>query len=602
MAEEIKYSDGSIENEILALVQHADTLGSEQAIAVDRYHEWPVRYHLCPERSNLVRHLDFSGLDVLEIGAGMGAVSRFIAENAASLTVIEGTQLRLDTLKARLRDLTNVTALAGNLEHISLEKKFDVVCAIGVLEYSELFMKAPDDGGTAFDRFLKIATGLLKEEGVLIVAIENKLGLKYWSGAAEDHSGGMFDGICGYPRTPTAKTFSQHELVGLFEAHGLTKIDRYYPFPDYKVPVSVMSSEFIESAPDVAANLGSHQAFENYGLPRVTHFPEILALKNVADSGLMEQFSNSFLFVASRKRDSVVRKHCLKAQVKRKEVAWHYSLRRKIPTKTIFHLNADQIFVRKRAMHRTKSVISESPDGMEFHWEPLPPTAVNRKPNLRFLLAREAYFGNRVGFLNYLEKFFNWAFETWVSEEGAWALSGEALDATVPNITCEVDATGFEVFDLEWRYAGQLSKTWFVFRSLFGLFREVPLLSDLGFLKLREVYEVLCARCALIPDFERDLELESQFQHAVTFNRGLETLRAELHSLFDTPFINDLPKSPAVESTFKGRLRALEIESAVWNAPAHRLMRKATESLKKVGPLHNLLRGAVELALTTRRS
>src|SRR5436305_8587745 len=102
---EIEYSDGAeVESGLLELVRRARDLGSDTAPGVERYGEWPVEYHLSPERGNLVRHLDFSGLDVLELGAGMGAVSRRLAESAKSLTVVEGTKARFQVLSERLRD------------------------------------------------------------------------------------------------------------------------------------------------------------------------------------------------------------------------------------------------------------------------------------------------------------------------------------------------------------------------------------------------------------------------------------------------------------------------------------------------------------------
>jgi 2-polyprenyl-3-methyl-5-hydroxy-6-metoxy-1,4-benzoquinol methylase len=600
MAEEIQYSDGSVEAEILQFLKNTENLGSGASIASEHYGKWPVRYHLSPVRSNLLRPFDFSGLDVLEVGAGMGAISRFLAEKANSLIAIEGTERRLEALQSRLRGLSNFKGVCGNLERVALTEKFDVVCSIGVLEYSELFMTPMPGGGTSFDHFLSIASRMMKDDGVLVLAIENKLGMKYWSGAGEDHSGAMFDGICGYPATKTAKTFSQTELLKLLQSHGFSKIDRYYPFPDYKVATSVISSEFMRAVPEIAANIASHQPFENYGMPRVNLFPEILALRSVANAGLLEHFANSFLFIASKTEASQTRRRLLSSQLKKKEFAWHYSIGRKIPCKTVFVLDKETIKVKKVSLKKVKSAVCQGANGLQFHWSPSSPMEINRKESLRYLLARDAYFGNREGFLDNLSRYFVWAFEKWSSEQ--WALSGECLDAIIPNVVCRSDGHGFEIFDLEWKFEGNVSKTWFVFRNLFGLFREVPLLSGTQFHKLRELYEYFCMKLSLLADFERDLKLEVSFQEAVTTAQSAEKLTHNLHALFDTPFVSDLPRNPVFEADVKNRLRSLELESAIWNAPAHRLVRRANEQLKKLGPFHKLIKGAVELALTSNKS
>ena len=67
----IRYSDGDAsETRVLRLLESASVLGSEAAIGQEHYGDWPVRYHLSPERANLLRHLNLKGLDVLELGLG----------------------------------------------------------------------------------------------------------------------------------------------------------------------------------------------------------------------------------------------------------------------------------------------------------------------------------------------------------------------------------------------------------------------------------------------------------------------------------------------------------------------------------------------------
>ena len=87
MIKEINYSDGNVENRIEYLLQNATDLNSSKNIGESEYQSWPIKYHLSSIRSNCIRHLNFKDLDVLELGAGMGAMSRFVAENCNHLTV-----------------------------------------------------------------------------------------------------------------------------------------------------------------------------------------------------------------------------------------------------------------------------------------------------------------------------------------------------------------------------------------------------------------------------------------------------------------------------------------------------------------------------------
>src|SRR3954469_10800382 len=128
----IDYSDGTgVETEILEILSRTTALGAEDAPGAGRYDEsWPIHYHLSPERANLLRHLDFSGLDVLELGAGLGGISRFLSEHAARLSVVEGTADRFAALSERLRDRKNWSGQVGNAAEVTFERRHDVVCVI----------------------------------------------------------------------------------------------------------------------------------------------------------------------------------------------------------------------------------------------------------------------------------------------------------------------------------------------------------------------------------------------------------------------------------------------------------------------------------------
>ena len=66
------YSDGTIEDEILAIVKDASKV--EYPAIIERKKSWPVLYHLSPLRGNIVDWLPIGRKDkVLEIGSGCGA-------------------------------------------------------------------------------------------------------------------------------------------------------------------------------------------------------------------------------------------------------------------------------------------------------------------------------------------------------------------------------------------------------------------------------------------------------------------------------------------------------------------------------------------------
>ena len=78
--------------------------------------------------------------------------------------------------------------MVGNLNDMSFDQPFDYVVVNGVLEYAMSFTK----GDTPYETFLENMGQYLNEAGKILIAIENKLGLKYFAGAPEDRAGSPF--------------------------------------------------------------------------------------------------------------------------------------------------------------------------------------------------------------------------------------------------------------------------------------------------------------------------------------------------------------------------------------------------------------------------
>lgn len=76
-----------------------------------------------------------------------------------------------------------------------MEERFDYVTLIGVLEYAKSYIGKDNP----YPEYLEKINRLLKPGGKILIAIENRLGLKYFAGCREDHVGREFVGIEGYP-------------------------------------------------------------------------------------------------------------------------------------------------------------------------------------------------------------------------------------------------------------------------------------------------------------------------------------------------------------------------------------------------------------------
>ncbi len=277
-----EYSDGDIE---LELLEYAKSGRDVLEILKDE-DRWPILYHLSPVRKNILEWYPFdkSG-NALEIGSGCGAVTGALCENVNSVTCIELSKTRSLINANRNNQYENLEIMVGNFNDIKIEKKYKYITLIGVLEYAAYYT----DTENPFVDFLKRIKNYLEPDGKLLIAIENKYGLKYFAGACEDHTGKMFDGIQGYLNTDAlVRTFSKNELESIIREAGYEDINFYYPFPDYKFPTQIFSPEYLPNSKDLACSL------ECYDNDRIRLFDETVAFENIIDAGMFEFFSNSY--------------------------------------------------------------------------------------------------------------------------------------------------------------------------------------------------------------------------------------------------------------------------------------------------------------------
>lgn len=277
------YSDGDIEEQILKIVR--ETTDYEKEVLLDG-NDWATLYHLSPIRENLLEWYDF-GKDksLLEIGAGCGAVTGLFCRKLGRVVANDLSRRRSLINATRNRKYDNLEILVGNFEDIQTEEKFDYVTLIGVLEYSIYYINSADP----FTDMLRRAKAYLKPGGTLIVAIENRFGIKYWSGAKEDHTWKAFDGIQGYAGVDRVRTFSRKGLEKLILNSGFQTCEFYYPLPDYKLPLMIYSEFNIPKQYPVSGNT------PNYDCERYILFNEEKAMNDLIQDGSFEDFANSFL-------------------------------------------------------------------------------------------------------------------------------------------------------------------------------------------------------------------------------------------------------------------------------------------------------------------
>lgn len=284
-----QYSDGDIEDELLEIVKSNEAYDK----ILSRCDDFSIYYHLAEERGFITEVMDISGQDdVLEIGAGCGAVTGALADKAGHVYCIELSKRRSLINAYRHKGYQNISIQVCNYEDSVHTKKYDVITLIGVLEYAGYYIHAKDP----FEVFLLDVNQKLKDGGKIYIAIENRLGIKYFSGCKEDHSGLEFEGIEGYTEQSKAKTFSYHELRSLLQRCGFEQMEFYYPYPDYKFPSEIYSDRYYP------CKGSGFVKSSNYKSARNEYFDEIKFMNSLQMEDEFRIFSNSFL-VCLRKQE-----------------------------------------------------------------------------------------------------------------------------------------------------------------------------------------------------------------------------------------------------------------------------------------------------------
>lgn len=288
------YSDGDIEDELLNIVKDYDSSQYDDVI-LDK-NSWAVLYHLSKQRENILTWYPFQKeASVLEIGAGCGAVTGALLDRVDTVTAVELSKRRSLINASRHQNNANLEIIVGNFNTIEkyLEKKYDYITLIGVFEYAEMYMGC----SSPYITFLDKINEHLNEGGKILIAIENRMGLKYLAGCREDHVGKYFEGIEGYSDTKGVKTFSKQELELLFSQAGYTKYQFYYPYPDYKFPTTIYSDEFLPKIGELYNNI------RNFDGDRWVLFDETKTFDGIISSGLFPVFSNSFFIELEKRAD-----------------------------------------------------------------------------------------------------------------------------------------------------------------------------------------------------------------------------------------------------------------------------------------------------------
>lgn len=216
---------GIEEREVYKIIKSNPSEDYMEALQEDN--RWFLFYHLSDYRSAMLRWFPFkSEASVLEIGAGMGAVTGALCDRVRKVTVTENSVFCAEAAAERYRRRDNLTIYAADFRKVEFEEKFDYVILPGKSERVSA-------------EYINEAMSLLKSDGILIMTVENKYGVQNLCGRRDPVTGTAFDSLA----RRNGRSLHRAELEGIIKASRAESWKFYYPLPDYIAPRAVYTDD-----------------------------------------------------------------------------------------------------------------------------------------------------------------------------------------------------------------------------------------------------------------------------------------------------------------------------------------------------------------------
>ena len=183
-----------------------------------------------------------------------------------------------------VKEAENMLILSENMDN--LEGKWDY------LVVSDAFAKVPAKffGKTPYQQFFEQLKKHLNPKGHIILAADNRYGLRYFAGCKERLTGKYFEGLEGYTNSEGVKTFSKDALLEVIREAGFEGVKTYYPYPDYRYMTALYTDAHLPSVGELTTNLC------NFAEERAVLFDEAKVFDGLIRDGRFQEFSNSYLF------------------------------------------------------------------------------------------------------------------------------------------------------------------------------------------------------------------------------------------------------------------------------------------------------------------
>lgn len=200
-------------------------------------------------------------------------------ENASVLEIYNESSI-METMNKKIQLVT------ADINQLNIQGEYDYITLIGTYEYAPLIMKQEK----SYSEFLKMLKQHLKPDGIILLAIDNRLGIKYLAGAKNENYSRVFEGIESKIRQETSNLLLKKEIIKFIKEAEFKKYKFYYPLPDYMNANSIFTDEFLPKSNHSKILYPVH-----YEKGSTVVYNEINVMKQICDIKQFDNFTNSYL-------------------------------------------------------------------------------------------------------------------------------------------------------------------------------------------------------------------------------------------------------------------------------------------------------------------
>ena len=267
--------------EILNIVQQHNEAEYHQIVIEKK--DYQVMYHMSEMRANLVSWLPIGRNQcVLELGAECGAMTGVLADKAKWVTAVDESALKTKINETRNETRSNITYITSELYDLK---------EINGRNYDWVMVPS------AWIEQIEQIKSYLAPGGKMVIVVENRFGLKYWSGCLDKYSGKLYGSIEAHNRDQKMVYYSKKSIEKLLAQAGCGEYNFYYPYPDYQFPMIIYSDEYGPQEGELRHNL------RNFDRERYMFFSELKVFNTMIEEDMFGEYANSFLVITQAEVD-----------------------------------------------------------------------------------------------------------------------------------------------------------------------------------------------------------------------------------------------------------------------------------------------------------